>query len=141
MDRKAEEEPIAELLATTTTPRGARPAGAQQSGDLRDTPWAAAPRSTLGNRSRIGEETRATRQEADGESRQLRPVRPGGRGADRPRGGPAGPWGGGGPGQGGLLRGESHRLEEPQRRHAPAHRRVPDPAPRRRRGDRGGGGG
>jgi len=42
MDRKAEEEPIAELLATTTTPRGARPADAQQAGDLRDTPWAPA---------------------------------------------------------------------------------------------------
>src|SRR5262252_2009006 len=29
-DRKAEEEPIAELWATTTTQRGARPAAAQQ---------------------------------------------------------------------------------------------------------------
>jgi len=36
MDRKAEEEPIAELLATTTTQRDARPADAQQAGDLRD---------------------------------------------------------------------------------------------------------
>jgi hypothetical protein len=36
MDRKAEEEPIVELLATTTTQRGARPADAQQAGDLRD---------------------------------------------------------------------------------------------------------
>jgi hypothetical protein len=31
-DRKAEEEPIAELWATTTTPRGARPVDAQQAG-------------------------------------------------------------------------------------------------------------
>src|SRR5215472_15176063 len=38
MDRKAEEEPIAELLATTTTQRGARPVDAQQAGGLRDTP-------------------------------------------------------------------------------------------------------
>jgi hypothetical protein len=30
MDRKAEEELIAELWATTTTPRAARPADAQQ---------------------------------------------------------------------------------------------------------------
>jgi hypothetical protein len=36
MDRKAEEETIAELPATTTTLRDARPAGAQQAGDLRD---------------------------------------------------------------------------------------------------------
>jgi len=34
MDRKAEEEPIVELSATTTTPRAARPADAQQAGDL-----------------------------------------------------------------------------------------------------------
>src|SRR6516225_10320693 len=39
--RKAEEEPIAELLATTTTQRGARPVDAQQARDLRDTPWPA----------------------------------------------------------------------------------------------------
>jgi hypothetical protein len=32
MDRKAEEELIAELWATTTTPRAARPADAQQAG-------------------------------------------------------------------------------------------------------------
>jgi len=32
MDRKAEEEPIAELWATTTTPQAARPAAAQQAG-------------------------------------------------------------------------------------------------------------
>jgi len=38
MHRKAEEETMAELLATTTTPRGARPADAQQARDLRDTP-------------------------------------------------------------------------------------------------------
>ena len=42
-DRKAEEEPIAELLATTTTQRGARPVDAQQAGGLRDTPWFAFP--------------------------------------------------------------------------------------------------
>jgi hypothetical protein len=30
--RKAEEEPLVELLATTTTQRGARPAAAQQAG-------------------------------------------------------------------------------------------------------------
>ena len=38
MDRKAEEEPMAELLATTATRRGARPADAQQARDLRDAP-------------------------------------------------------------------------------------------------------
>jgi hypothetical protein len=36
--RKAEEERIVELFATTTTPRGARPGDAQQAEDLRDTP-------------------------------------------------------------------------------------------------------
>jgi hypothetical protein len=42
MDRKEEEEEeeeeetIAELSAATTTPRDARPAGAQQAGDLPD---------------------------------------------------------------------------------------------------------
>jgi hypothetical protein len=36
MDRKAEEEPMVELSATTTTLRDARPAAAQQAGDLRD---------------------------------------------------------------------------------------------------------
>jgi len=36
MDRKAEEETMVELSATTATPRDARPAGAQQAGDLRD---------------------------------------------------------------------------------------------------------
>jgi hypothetical protein len=36
MDRKAEEETIVELSATTATPRDARPAAAQQAGDLRD---------------------------------------------------------------------------------------------------------
>jgi hypothetical protein len=36
MDRKAEEELIVELSATTTTSRDARPAAAQQAGDLRD---------------------------------------------------------------------------------------------------------
>jgi hypothetical protein len=36
MDRKAEEELIVELSATTTTQRDARPADAQQAGDLRD---------------------------------------------------------------------------------------------------------
>jgi hypothetical protein len=36
MDRKAEEETIAELSATTATPRAARPAVAQQARDLRD---------------------------------------------------------------------------------------------------------
>ena len=48
-DRKAEEEPIAELLATTTTPRGPARlpippfmAAAQQARDLRDTPWGGA---------------------------------------------------------------------------------------------------
>jgi hypothetical protein len=35
-DRKAEEETIVELSATTTTPRDACPADAQQAGDLRD---------------------------------------------------------------------------------------------------------
>src|SRR5215831_15114644 len=39
MHRKAEEEPIAELWATTTTPRGARPGDAQQAGDPRGMPW------------------------------------------------------------------------------------------------------
>jgi len=39
MDRKAEEETIAELSATTTTPRDARPVAAQQAGDPRDTSW------------------------------------------------------------------------------------------------------
>jgi len=34
MDRKAEEETIVELSATTTTPRNARPAAAQQAEDL-----------------------------------------------------------------------------------------------------------
>jgi hypothetical protein len=37
MDRKAEEEMIVELSATTTTLRDARPVGAQQAGALRDT--------------------------------------------------------------------------------------------------------
>jgi hypothetical protein len=37
MDRKAEEETIVELSATTATPRDARPADAQQAGDLGDT--------------------------------------------------------------------------------------------------------
>jgi hypothetical protein len=37
-DREAEEEPIAELSATTTTLRGARLGDAQQAEDLRDTP-------------------------------------------------------------------------------------------------------
>ena len=37
-DRKAEEELIAELWATTTTKRGARPADAQQARDLRGMP-------------------------------------------------------------------------------------------------------
>src|SRR5262245_47803837 len=46
MDRKAEEEPIAELLATTTTPRGDRPADAQQARDLRDMPYALAGSSS-----------------------------------------------------------------------------------------------
>jgi hypothetical protein len=32
--RKAEEEPIAELAATTATPRDARPVTAEQAGDL-----------------------------------------------------------------------------------------------------------
>jgi hypothetical protein len=36
-DREAEEETIVELSATTATLRDARPAGAQQAGDLRDT--------------------------------------------------------------------------------------------------------
>ncbi len=36
MERKAEEEPIVEVSATTATPRDARPAGAQQAGDLQD---------------------------------------------------------------------------------------------------------
>ena len=45
MDRKAEEEFIAELWATTTTPRGARPADAQQARDLRDTPEGAGPKA------------------------------------------------------------------------------------------------
>jgi hypothetical protein len=36
MDRKAEEETIVELSATTTTPRDALPAVAQQARDLRD---------------------------------------------------------------------------------------------------------
>jgi hypothetical protein len=36
--RKAEEEPIVELSATTTTPRGARLGDAQQAEDLRNTP-------------------------------------------------------------------------------------------------------
>src|SRR5438552_17978138 len=40
-DRKAEEEPIVQLSATTTTPRDARPADAQQARDLWDTPLAA----------------------------------------------------------------------------------------------------
>jgi len=35
MDRKAEEETIVELSATTATPRAARPAAAQQARDLR----------------------------------------------------------------------------------------------------------
>src|SRR5262245_22328423 len=50
-DRKAEEEPIAELWATTTTPRGparlpnaSSLADAQQAGDLRDTSWHGEPR-------------------------------------------------------------------------------------------------
>jgi len=38
MDRKAEEETIVELSATTTTPRDARPADAQQAEDLRGMP-------------------------------------------------------------------------------------------------------
>jgi hypothetical protein len=38
MDRMAEVEPIVELSATTTTPRDARPADAQQAGDPRDMP-------------------------------------------------------------------------------------------------------
>jgi len=38
MDRKAEEETIVELSATTTTPRDARPAAAQQAEDLWDMP-------------------------------------------------------------------------------------------------------
>src|SRR5215469_6600988 len=49
-DRKAEEEPIAELLATTTTQRGARPADAQQARDLRDAPLGG-PRSPSGPQS------------------------------------------------------------------------------------------
>jgi hypothetical protein len=36
MDRKAEEELIVELSAATATPRDARPAAAQQAGDLPD---------------------------------------------------------------------------------------------------------
>jgi hypothetical protein len=36
MDRKAEEETIVELSATTTTQRDTRPVDAQQAGDLRD---------------------------------------------------------------------------------------------------------
>src|SRR5262245_54515716 len=42
-DRKAEEELIVELSATTTTPRDARPAGAQQAGDLRDMAYPLSP--------------------------------------------------------------------------------------------------
>jgi len=38
MGRKAEEKPIVELSATTTTPRNAPPVDAQQAEDLRDTP-------------------------------------------------------------------------------------------------------
>jgi hypothetical protein len=38
MDRKAEEETIVELSATTTTPRDARPADAQQAQDLQEMP-------------------------------------------------------------------------------------------------------
>ena len=36
-DRKAEEEPIAELWAPTTTPRGARPVDAQQAEKIYET--------------------------------------------------------------------------------------------------------
>src|SRR5215470_1583205 len=39
MDRQAEEEPIVELSAMTTTPRDARPADAQQAEDPRNMPW------------------------------------------------------------------------------------------------------
>jgi hypothetical protein len=38
MDRKAEEEPMVGLSATTATPRDARPAAAQQAEDLWDMP-------------------------------------------------------------------------------------------------------
>jgi hypothetical protein len=36
MDRKAQQETIVELSATTATPRDARPAATQQAGGLRD---------------------------------------------------------------------------------------------------------
>jgi len=39
MDRKAEEETMVELSATTTTPRDTRPAAAQQAGDLWGMAW------------------------------------------------------------------------------------------------------